>query len=169
MDCKEIILGDVIRLDFYKIIECNTSVPYTVSGVVEMQVQQIIGQTSVDLGTSVGQPVFSLAVTGDTDVCMGIPSYSIQSKRGAVGIVYEHTLSAPVDSDFDAAQLAEYTIGISDVMVVLTSYDGTKRCVSSLPKSCEFTYEDKQGNGRSGTIKFTAKSMSALIKLRNVF
>lgn len=163
-NCKEILLDDIVRVDFYDGATCTASVPFGVPGVESMTVTQ----GAVNLATATGTPVLSINIAGGEDIgaLMGTPSHKAAPKRQAVGEVYEHTLTIPVELGFDAVKTAGYGLSGRDVLSVLTAYDGTKICVHYLPDSTLFAYEDTRGGTHTGQVKFTAQSLSGLVVLQ---
>lgn len=164
--CKETILDDIVRIDFYDASSTTAtitrSVPFAVAGVTEMAVMQ----GAVNLATAVGTPTLSLAYSGeDVDALMNTPKLLTTEKRDVAGLIRTHTLTIPVVLGFDGAQQADDMLSGADILVVLTDADSNRLCIHYLPESTQFVYEDTRGGEHTAQIKFTAQSLSGLVKL----
>lgn len=165
-DCKEILMDDIVRADFYRASTVTMVVPFSVPGVTETKVTQKVNGQDVDLSESKGEPMLSVGYSGsDLDVLMDTPSHKSAPKREAIGEVYQHTLQIPVILGFEAAKSAIYALNGEESVVVLTAYDGTKLTVHHFPHSSRLTYEDSRGGSRTGTLKYEAESYSGLVML----
>ena len=164
--CIETLLDDIVRIDFYDASSTTAvisrSVPFAVAGVTEMMVTQ----GAVNLATAVGTPTLSLAYDGeDVGALMDTPKMQTTEKRDVAGLIRSHTLTIPVVLGFDAAQQADDALNGVDILAVLTDYEGNRLCIHYLPESTQFNYEDARGGDHTAQIKFTAQSLSALVKL----
>ena len=164
--CKETILDDIVRIDFYDASSTTAvitrSVPFPVAGVTEM----IVNQGSVNLALAAGNPTLSLAYDGeDVGALMNTPKLQTTEKRDVVGLIRTHTLTIPVVLGFDEVQQADDMLNGADILAVLTDADGNRLCIHYLPESTQFVYEDTRGGEHTAQIKFTAQSLSGLVKL----
>lgn len=165
-DCKEILLDDIVRADFYMPDTVMMDVPFGVSGVIEMSMTQKVNGEDVDLSADVGEPLLSVGYSGsDLDVLMERPSYKSSSKREAIGEIYNHTFQIPVLTGFEAIKRAIYTLNGGAVVMVLTSYDGTKSTVNSFCNTPRLNYDETRGNSHTGTLSYAAESFSGIVAL----
>jgi len=154
-DCKENLLEDIVEVSFYLASHVNCNVPFGVPGVNEMA------------ATISGNPVLTLSVTAsnDTDAVMETPSLKVSEKREAAGLVRSHDLQINVEQGFDAAKQAADALSGEDIAAVLKDYEGNRYIIHALPNSTLYSYEDGRGSSHTGRIKFTAQSLSHLVKL----
>lgn len=154
-DCKEILLEDIVEVSFYLASNVNCSVPFGVPGVNEMT------------ATISGDPVLTISVTAsdDADAVMETPSLKVSEKREAAGLLRSHDLQINVEQGFDAVKQAADGLSGADIAAVLKDYDGNRYIIHALPNSTLYSYEDGRGSSHTGKVKFTAQSLSHLVKL----
>lgn len=155
-DCKEILLEDIVEVSFYLASNVSCSVPFGVPGVDDM---------SVSIS---GNPVLTISVTGgdDVDAVMETPSLKVSEKREATGLVRSHDLQINVEQGFDAVKQAADGFSGADIAAVLKDYDGNRYMIHALPNSTSYSYEDGRGSLHTGKVRFTAQSLSHLVKIR---
>ena len=155
-DCKEILLEDIVEVSFYLASNVSCSVPFGVPGVDDM---------SVSIS---GNPVLTISVTGgdDVDAVMETPSLKVSEKREATGLVRSHDLQINVEQGFDAVKQAADGLSGADIAAVLKDYDGNRYMIHALPNTSLYSYEDGRGSLHTGKVRFTAQSLSHLVKIR---
>ena len=155
-DCKEILLEDIVEVSFYLASNVSCSVPFGVPGVDDM---------SVSIS---GNPVLTISVTGgdDVDAVMETPSLKVSEKREATGLVRSHDLQINVEQGFDAVKQAADGLSGADIAAVLKDYDGNRYMLHALPNTSLYSYEDGRGSLHTGKVRFTAQSLSHLVKIR---
>lgn len=155
-DCKEILLEDIVEVSFYLASNVSCSVPFGVPGVDEMSV------------TISGNPVLTISVTGgdDVDAVMVTPTLKVIEKREVAGLVRNHDLQINVEQGFDAVKQAVDGLSGEDVAAVLKDYDGNRYIIHALPNTSLYSYEDGRGSSHTGKVRFTAQSLSHLVKMR---
>lgn len=155
-DCKEILLEDIVEVSFYLASNVSCSVPFGVPGVDDMS------------ATISGNPVLTISVTGgdDIDAVMETPSLKVSEKREAVGLVRSHDLQINVEQGFDAVKQAADGLSGADIAAVLKDYDGNRYMIHALPNTSLYSYEDGRGSLHTGKVRFTAQSLSHLVKIR---
>lgn len=155
-DCKEILLEDIVEVSFYLASNVSCSVPFGVPGVDDMS------------ATISGNPVLTISVTGgdDVDAVMETPSLKVSEKREATGLVRSHDLQINVEQGFDAVKQAADGLSGADIAAVLKDYDGNRYMIHALPNTSLYSYEDGRGSLHTGKVRFTAQSLSHLVKIR---
>lgn len=155
-DCKEILLEDIVEVSFYLASNVSCSVPFGVPGVDDMS-------ASIS-----GNPVLTISVTGgdDVDAVMETPSLKVSEKREATGLVRSHDLQINVEQGFDAVKQAADGLSGADIAAVLKDYDGNRYMIHALPNTSLCSYEDGRGSSHTGKVRFTAQSLSHLVKIR---
>lgn len=164
-NCFEKILEDIVQIDFYDGATCSYSFPFNAGATDAMNVIQTIAGVQYDIAVTTGEPVLTLSVGADGNAADDIdpPTHKITEKREPSGLIRTHTLTAPVQAGFSDIQRADSVLNGKEVLAVLTAYNGTKYCVHYLPNTPLFSYEDSLGQGHTGTVKYTAQSMSDLV------
>ena len=154
-DCKEILLEDIVEVSFYLASNVSCGVPFGVPGVNEM---------SADIS---GNPVLTVSVTAsdDADAVMETPSLKVSEKREAAGLIRSYDLQINVEQGFDAAKQAADALSGADIAAVLKAYNGDRYMIHALPNSTLYSYEDGRGGSHTGKVKFTAQSLSHLVRL----
>lgn len=155
-DCKEILLEDIVEVSFYLASNVSCSVPFGVPGVDEMS------------ATISGNPVLTISVTGgdNVDAVMVTPTLKVTEKREVAGLVRNHDLQINVEQGFDAVKQAADRLSGEDVVAVLKDYDGNRYIIHALPNTSLYSYEDGRGSSHTGKVRFTAQSLSHLVKMR---
>lgn len=155
-DCKEILLEDIVEVSFYLASNVSCSVPFGVPGVDDM---------SVSIS---GNPVLTISVTGgdDIDAVMETPSLKVSEKREATGLVRSHDLQINVEQGFNAVKQAADGLSGADIAAVLKDYDGNRYMIHALPNTSLYSYEDGRGSLHTGKVRFTAQSLSHLVKIK---
>ena len=85
-------------------------------------------------------------------------------KQQAAGIVVTHDLQVPVTAGFEATRIAVEGLQTRHFHVVLTTDDGVRYLLYSLPQS-SLLLLDEQDVNQKATVKVTLQSMSHVIRL----
>lgn len=165
--CNEQILDDVIRIDLVQAASCHFSIPFQISQT-EMAVANLSQWTPQSTNHAViGQAKLSLAFIvqdGDDGEMDSAPSLKQTEKQQAAGIVVSHDLQVPVTAGFEATRVAVQSLQTRHFHVILTTQDGTRYLLYSLPQS-SLLLLDEQDVNQKATVKITLQSMSHVIRL----
>ena len=155
MDCNELFLNEVIRVELVPANVCIMSVPDTVP-MTEM--------ANCTIGTAA-----MVIDVNSSDTYAGVldsaPSLKTTQKPQAAGRLRQHDLTIPTRGDYiKVRQAGEQLAGI-DFHVVLHTIGGTRFLLYSLPNSSYVSIEDQFGGEPKQTVKVNLVSMSNMIKL----
>jgi hypothetical protein len=92
------------------------------------------------------------------------PSLKQSEKQQAMGVVVSHDLQVPVTAGFEATRIAVEGLQTRHFHVILTTDDGTRYLLYSLPGS-SLLLLDEQGVNATATVKVTLQSASHVIRL----
>jgi len=162
-NCNEQVLDDVVRVDLVLASLCDLSVPFKVK-LTEMAGTKRVSGEVVD---RIGAPELSIAYAvkdGDDGEMDSAPSLKQTEKRQALGIIVNHDLQVPVTAGFEATRTAVEGLQTRHFHVVLTTDDGTRYLLYSLPGS-SLILLDEQSVNQQATVKVTLQSMSHVIRL----
>ena len=166
-NCSEQILDDVVRIDLVLAASCHFAVPFQVSRV-EMAVANLSEWTPQSTNHAViGQALLSVAYNvqdGDDGEMDSAPSLQQTEKQQAMGVVVSHDLQVPVTAGFEATRTAVEGLQTRHFHVVLTTDDGTRYLLYSLPGT-SLLLLDEQNVNQQATVKVTLQSMSHVIRL----
>ena len=163
-NCNEQLLDDVIRVDLVLASTCDIEVPFQVSGITVTMGTKVVDQQTVD---RIGPSVLGLALdTKDSDQgeIASVPSLKQTDKIVAAGIVVNHDLQVPISAGFQEVRAALPSLQHKDVYAVLTTADGTRYLLYSVPGSSSVLMDEQDVN-QSATLKVAMQSMSHIIKL----
>lgn len=161
--CREKILDDVVRIDLVLASECEFPVPVQVV-LMEMAGTMVANGGTVD---RVGAASLSVAYNvqdGDDGLMEGAPKLTRTPKTTAAGLVNTLTLEVPIAGGFEATRQAAEMLHRRDFHVVLTTADGTRYLLYSLPGSCECLLKGTDIN-QQDTLTASMQSMSQMIRL----
>ena len=162
-NCNEQLLDDVVRVDLVLASECKIDVPFQIA-LTEMAGTKVVGGSPVDI---IGVPGLSLAYNvqdGDDGEIDSAPVLKQTDKQVAAGIVVTHDLQVPVTAGFEATKTAVRGLQMRHFHVVLTTQDGVRYLLYSLPNT-SLLLLDEQDVNRTATVKVTLQSMSHVIRL----
>lgn len=162
-NCNEQLLDDVVRVDLVLASECKIDIPFQIA-LTEMAGTRVIGGSAVDI---IGAPGLSLAYNvqdGDDGEIDSAPVLKQTDKQVAAGIVVTHDLQVPVTAGFEATRIAVEGLQMRHFHVVLTTQDGVRYLLYSLPNT-SLLLLDEQDVNRTATVKVTLQSMSHVIRL----
>jgi len=162
-NCNEQVLDDVVRVDVVLASLCDLPVPFKVK-LTEMEGTKRVSGEVVD---RIGAPGLSIAYAvkdGDDGEMDSAPSLKQTEKQQAMGVVVSHDLQVPVTAGFEATKIAVQGLQTRHFHVVLTTDDGTRYLLYSLPGS-SLLLMDEQNVNQQATIKITLQSASHVIRL----
>lgn len=162
-NCSEQLLDDVVRVDVVLASLCDLEVPFQVRCTEMASTKTVDGQTV----SRIGAPGLSLAYNvqdGDDGEIESAPSLKQTDKQVAAGIVVSHDLQVPVTAGFEATRVAVKGLQTRHFHVVLTTQDGTRYLLYSLPSTSLLLLDEQDVNQRT-TVKLTLQSMSHVIRL----
>ncbi len=154
---------DVVRVDVVLASLCDLSVPFKVKRT-EMAGTKTVSGQAVD---RIGTPGLSLAYNvqdGDDGEIDSAPLLKQTEKQQAMGVVVSHDLQIPVTAGFEATRIAVRGLQTRHFHVVLTTDDGTRYLLYSLPGT-SLLLLDEQDVNQKATVKLTLQSMSHVIRL----
>lgn len=165
--CREQILDDVVRIDLVLASSCHFPIPFQI-GLSEMTVANLDDWTPQSTSHAViGQALLSVADNvqdGDDGEMDGAPSLKQTEKQQAAGIVVSHDLQIPVTAGFVATRTAVAGVQTRHFHVVLTTNNGTRYLLYSLPNT-SLLLLDEQDTNQKATVKVKLQSMSHVILL----
>lgn len=162
-NCNEQLLDDVVRVDVVLASLCDMEVPFQVR-TNEMASTKTVGGQTV---SRIGMPGLSIAYDvkdGDDGEIESAPVLKQSDKQVAAGIMVSHDLQVPVTAGFEATRVAVEGLQTRHFHVVLTTQDGTRYLLYSLPGT-SLLLLDEQDVNHSTTVKMTLQSMSHVIRL----
>jgi len=161
--CKDQTLDDVVRVDVVLASLCDLPVPFKVKKT-EMAGTKVVDGQTVD---RIGTPGLSIAYAvqdGDDGEMDSAPSLKMTEEQQAEGIVVSHNLQVPVTAGYEATEIAVQGLQTRHFHVVLTTDDGTRYLLYSLPGS-SLLLLDEQEVKHQATVKITLQSASHVIRL----
>lgn len=162
-NCNEQLLDDVVRVDLVLASECKIDIPFQIAKT-DMPGTRVVNGSPVDI---IGAPGLSLAYNvqdGDDGEIDSAPVLKQTDKQVAAGIVVTHDLQVPVTAGFEATRIAVEGLQTRHFHVVLTTQDGVRYLLYSLPNT-SLLLLDEQDVNRTATVKVTLQSMSHVIRL----
>lgn len=162
-NCNEQLLDDVVRVDLVLASECKIDIPFQIAKT-DMPGTRVVNGSPVDI---IGAPGLSLAYNvqdGDDGEMDSAPVLKQTDKQVAAGIVVTHDLQVPVTAGFEATRIAVEGLQMRHFHVVLTTQDGVRYLLYSLPNT-SLLLLDEQDVNRTATVKVTLQSMSHVIRL----
>ena len=162
-NCNEQLLDDVVRVDLVLASECKIDIPFQIAKT-DMPGTRVVNGSPVDI---IGAPGLSLAYNvqdGDDGEIDSAPVLKQTDKQVAAGIVVTHDLQVPVTAGFEATRIAVEGLQTRHFHVVLTTQDGVRYLLYSLPNT-SLLLLDEQDVNQKATVKITLQSMSHVIRL----
>ena len=162
-NCNEQLLDDVVRVDLVLASECKLVVPFQVA-MIEMDGTYTEGGVTKDRIGAAGLSLAYNVQDGDDGEIDSAPVLKQTDKQVAAGIVVTHDLQVPVTAGFEATRIAVEGLQTRHFHVVLTTQDGVRYLLYSLPNT-SLLLLDEQDVNRTATVKVTLQSMSHVIRL----
>lgn len=162
-NCVEQILDDVVRVDLVLASRCDLEKPFQVS-MTEMAGTKTEGGQTVDRIGAAGLSLAYNVQDGDDGEIEDAPSLKQTDKQQAAGIVVSHDLQIPVTAGFEATRIAVNSLQTRHFHVVLTTDDGTRYLLYSLPNTSLLLLEEQEVN-QNAIVRVTLQSMSHVIRL----
>lgn len=162
-NCNEQLLDDVVRVDLVLASECNLVVPFQVA-MTEMDGSYNDGGVMKDRIGAAGLSLAYDVQDGEEGEIESAPVLKQTEKQQAAGIVVSHDLQVPVTAGFEATRIAVEGLQTRHFHVVLTTADGTRYLLYSLPNTSLLLLSEQDVNQKS-TVKVTLQSMSHVIRL----
>lgn len=162
-NCNEQVLDDVVRVDVVLASLCKFDIPFKIA-LTNMTGTYTDGGVTKD---RIGAPGLSIAYDvqdGDDGEIDSAPTLKQSEKQQAMGIVVNHDLQVPITAGFEATRIAVEGLQTRHFHVVLTTQEGTRYLLYSLPGS-SLLLLDEQDVNQKATVKVTLQSMSHVIRL----
>ena len=154
--CQELLMTDVVRIDFVKRSAWSLPVPFNVADQSQMTVTDYAASALL----------LVIDYRGDGDAIMSeSPSHRVTEAREVAGIIKTHTLQIPIDNGFQAIRSKKAALLQDDFYIVLYTVDGTRFLAYTMPNTSQFAIDEQMGSSATMTVKATVKSMSGMIKL----
>lgn len=162
-NCNEQLLDDVVRVDLVLASECKIDIPFQIA-LTEMAGTKVVGGSPTDIIGATGLSLAYNVQDGDDGEIDSAPVLKQTDKQVAAGIVVTHDLQVPVTAGFEATRIAVEGLQTRHFHVVLTTQDGVRYLLYSLPNT-SLLLLDEQDVNRTATVKVTLQSMSHVIRL----
>ena len=156
MECNELFLSDVVRVDLVPCDQCSIPVPFNVPGILEV------------LNPVVGEPVLSVGFDGDdlTSFVEEPATLKDTEQPQALGYLHTHELSALCLHNFSALRAARKALMGVDFNIIAHTIDGSRYLCYALPNTSKVSLDDQMGSSASITVKASVNSMSGFIKIK---
>jgi len=161
--CREKILDDVVRVDMVLASECEFDVPCQVCVTTMAGTKSVGGETADRVGAASLSVAYNVQ-DGDDGLMEDAPKLTRTPKTTAAGLVNALTLEVPIAGGFETTRKAAELLHRQDFHVVLTTADGTRYLLYSLPGSCECMLKGTDIN-QQDTLTASMQSMSQMIRL----
>ena len=164
-NCLEQVLEEVIKVEFVLSSRCSFPVPFSVSGIQSMAGISGSGNSQT---SNIGTPSLVISAIGDsaaTGEFDQAPTLQQKEKMETAGVVVTHTLKVVITNGFADVRSAEESLRGADYNMVLTTADGTRYLVYSLPNTCVTSLDEQAGSNMQQALNVTMESMSHLIKI----
>lgn len=156
-NCKEQILDDIVQVDIVAASKCLFVIPFQTAGIITMRENdKTIGPADISI-------LYNVQNDGEWEMDSA-PLLKQSEKRSAAGIIVSHDLQVPILSGFESMREATNALHTKDFHVVMTTQEGVRYLLYSLPNSCEILFDEQDVN-QSSTIKVSLQSMSHIIRL----
>ncbi len=155
MECNELFLADIVRVDLVPCERCTIPVPFGVPGIVEV------------LNPIIGEPALSVGFEGDnlTSFIEEPPTLKVTEQSQAIGYVHTHDLNALCLHGFSALRAARKALMGVDFNIIAYTVNGTRYLCYALPNTSKVSLDDQMGSSASMTVKASVNSMSGFIKI----
>lgn len=156
MECNEMFLNEVTRVELIPASGCSIPVPFNAGSV-----------TSI-ANCVIGQAVMVIDVNEVADyagVLDSAPTLKTTEKPQTAGYLRQHDLTIPTRGDYEKVRQSRGRLAGVDFHVVLRTLAGTRFLLYSLPNSSTVSVEDQFGQDSKQTVKVSLQSMSSMIRL----
>lgn len=155
MDCNELFLEDIVRVDLVPRDRCNIRVPFNVPGILEV------------LNPVIGAPAMSIGFEGDdlTAFLEESPTMKDSEQPQAAGYIHTHELTATCLHNFAALRAATKTLMGVDFNIIAHTMNGTRYLCYALPNTARVNIDDQMGTSASMTVKAKLNAMSGFIRI----
>lgn len=168
-ECQEILMQDVNRIDIMPVTALKINVPFNVhniaSAVVTMDNDDPLTNSALHSNS-----LLSLGLIKDdtTDVEMeeGL-SCSSKEKIELAGNTWTHTLQLFIEAGFQIIRERLNSLKSSDFHVVMTTCEGTRYLLYSLPNTSNFSVDDKMGQMAQMKVNIVVQSMSGIVLVQH--
>ena len=158
-NCQELILDEVIRIDFFKMENVIFSVPFNAPAVTEVA----YNHTPFDVSPAAS---IGLTETGTSDVVMEpMPKLQVTEKREAAGLVRSIVIETTIVSGFKTAQAAVDSLIYNDIVPIIKTVGGERYAVHPFPNTTTLSMADNRQEEHNMTVRYAAQSFSGLVKL----
>lgn len=154
--CQELILDDIVAIDFYRSSNVTFSVPFNAPAIT--QVSCVFSSTA------------TLKLRLEDSSASGVvmqpaPKAKVEEKREVAGLIRTHTIEAVVTEGFATVQTAIDSLANDDIVAVLTNYEGARYVVHPFPNTGVLTLTDERQQSHTQTVRYSAQSFSGLVKI----
>ena len=167
-ECQELLMQDVVRIDFMPTTALKIAVPFNVPNIAEAVVTMSDDSALTD-AKLYGASLLSLSVSDYDQSDAGLQegtSHRVTENTEMAGVVKTHTLQAHLEYGFQAVREEEKALQESDFHIVLTTFNGTRYLAYSLPNTSQFSIDDQMGEPVQMSVKAVVQSMSGFIKIQ---
>ena len=157
MECNELFLSDVVRVDLVPCDQCAIPVPFNVPGIVEV------------LNPVIGTPALSVGFDGENLTAYTEEPATLKDSEQAqvLGYLHTHEVSVLCLHGFSALRAARKALMGVDFNIIAHTVDGSRYLCYALPNTSKVSLDDQMGNSDSITVKASINSMSGFIKIVN--
>lgn len=165
MECNELFLNEVVRVELVPADECDMPVPVNADPQTEMDGTKTEGGMTID---RIGKASMVIDINSSdeyTGVLDSAPLLKTTLKMQPAGYLRQHDLTIPTRGDYVRIRKAGNGLLGVDFHVVLRTLAGTRFLLYSLPNSPAVSVEDQFGGDSKQTVKVSLQSMSNMIRL----
>lgn len=155
-DCLELVLDDLVKVEFYPLSACTIPVPLTLHDV-----------ASISGIAATGSPLLTLTMSDDGDGVMdAVPTLQIKDSDTIAGRTRQHTLQCIVNQGHKAVRQKAVSCANTDIVALLTFADDSQRTIIPLPNTSNFTVTEATGSSaHTSTVAFVVQSASPLVEI----
>ena len=155
-NCNEQFLNDIIKVELVLASACAFSIPFSIPGI--STIGGTVGSASLKVAAS--------AQDGDDGEYEQNPVPKQQDKREAAGTIVQHSMQVAVTAGHADVRSKVAALQYKDFNVVLTTQDGLRYLIYSLPATSQVMIEE-QGVDDTLTLKITSQSLNRIIRITN--
>lgn len=153
-NCNEQFLNDIIKVELVLASACAFSIPFSIPGI--STIGGTVGSASLKVAAS--------AQEGDDGEYEQQPVLKQQDKREAAGTLVQHSVQVAVTAGHAEVRSKVAALQYKDFNVVLTTQDGLRYLIYSLPATSQVMIEE-QGVDDTLTLKITSQSLNHIIRI----
>jgi hypothetical protein len=153
-NCNEQFLNDIIKVELVLASACAFSIPFSIPGI--STIGGTVGSASLKIAAS--------AQEGDDGEYEQQPVLKQQDKREAAGTLVQHSVQVAVTAGHADVRSKVAALQYKDFNVVLTTQDGLRYLIYSLPATSQVMIEE-QGVDDTLTLKITSQSLNHIIRI----